>query len=337
MTDKSFDDEIAALLAFDALAPGELAPGEEEDPGLPGLELPPGLADAAALLAEPTVTGPPPALRPATLARAVSGRRPGRPLDAAPLCEPSVAFDRTVADLDDLLRSLTSDEWNAPAHAEHGRVRDLVAHLGGMERLVLRWLDPEDTVPDLPDHVAATRPVVAELAGTDPGDIARQWHESARKVAAAAGGDRSRPVVFHDITVSVDQLLVMRTSELWAHAIDICRATGRPLPQLDMERMAMLCSQLMAAVPLALAYRGAIAPGQAARIVLTGPAGGAFIVPLAPRGQAVEPEVTIVTDAVDFCLVAVRRLRPDQLDAAIEGDRALGDLVLTSIDALARD
>jgi hypothetical protein len=40
---------------------------------------------------------------------------------------------------------------------------------------------------------------------------------------------------------------------------------------------------------------------------------------------------------VDFCRVAVRRLRPDQLDTAIEGDPALGDLVLESIDALARD
>ncbi|HTU73624.1 MAG TPA: maleylpyruvate isomerase family mycothiol-dependent enzyme [Trebonia sp.] len=301
MTDMSFDDEIAAVLA------------------------------------EATVTGPPPPLRAATLARARSGRRPGRPLDAAPACEPLVAFDRTVADLDDLLRSLTSDEWNAPAHAEHGRVHDLVAHLLGVDRLVLRWLDPRDSVPDLPDHVAATRPVVAELAGSDPGDIVRRWHDGARAVAAAAAGNRTRPVVFHDITITVDQLLATRTGEMWAHAIDICLATGRPLPQLDMERMAMLCSQLVAAVPLALAYRGTIAAGRAARIVLTGPAGGAFVVPLAPRDEAVEPEVTIVADAVDFCRVAVRRLRPDQLDAAIEGDRALGDLVLTSIDALARD
>ena len=43
--------------------------------------------------------------------------------------------------------------------------------------------------------------------------------------------------------VSIDRLLVMRTGELWAHAIDICQATGRPLPQLDMERMAALCAE----------------------------------------------------------------------------------------------
>lgn len=56
--------------------------------------------------------------------------------------------------------------------------------------------------------------------------------------------------------------------------------------------------------------------------------------PPAPQGQAVEPEAT---DAVDFCLLAVRWLRPSRLDAAIEGDRALGDLLPTSVDALARD
>jgi uncharacterized protein (TIGR03083 family) len=332
MTSTPFDDETAALFALDAL---QL---DEHDGTGPGArDLPPSLADAAALLAEQTVADPPPALRASTLARAVSARPPGRPVDAARPCDPAVAFDRTVADLDDLLRSLTADEWDAPAHADHGRVRDVAAHLVGVEELVLRWLDPDDMVPDLPDHVAATRAVVAGLAGTDPRDVARQWHEGARAVAAATVGDRSRMVAFHDITISIDQLLVMRTGELWGHAIDICRATGRPLPQLDMERMATLCAELMAAVPLAMAYRGTIVPGRAARFVLTGPAGGTFTVPLAPQDQPADPDVTIIADATDLCRVAIRRLRPDQLDAAIDGNHELGDLVLTSIDSLARD
>lgn len=326
------EDETAALLALDALLPGEQADAELRIGMLPA-----DLAEAAALLAEETVTGPPPELRSATLTRAASRRPPGRPIDAAQPCEPAVAFDRTVEDLNHLLGSLADAEWSAPVHAEYGRVRDLLAHLVGVERLVLRWLDPQDTVPDLPDHVAATRPVIAELADTDPQDIARQWYEGARAVAAAAARDRSRAVVFHDITLGVDQLLVTRTGELWAHAIDICQATGRPLPQLDQERMATLCVALMATVPLAMAYGGTVASGRAARFVLTGPAGGTYIVPLAPQAQAAEPDVTIVTDAVDLCRVAVRRLRPEELEAAIDGDRELGDLVLAGIGALARD
>jgi hypothetical protein len=113
-----------------------------------------------------------------------------------------------VADLDDPLRSLTTDEWDAPAHSDHGRVRDVGAHLVGVEELVLRWLDPDETVPYLPDHIA-TRSVVAGLADTDQRDVARRWHEAARQVAAAAVGDRSRMVAFLDITISVDQLVVM--------------------------------------------------------------------------------------------------------------------------------
>jgi uncharacterized protein (TIGR03083 family) len=326
------DDEIAALLALDALVPAEQADAELRIGMLPA-----DLAGAVALLAEETVTDPPPELRSATLTRAASRRLPGRPVDAAEPCDPPVAFDRTVEDLNHLLHSLTDTEWNAPAHAEHGRVRDVLAHLVGVERVVLRWLDPEDTVPDLPDHVAATRPVIAELADTDPHDIARQWYEGARAVAAAAAGDRSRAVVFHDITISVDQLLMSRAGELWGHAIDICQATGRPLPQLDTERIATLSTELMAAVPLALAYGGTTAPGRAARFVLTGPAGGTFTVPLAPLEQAAEPDVTILTDAASLCRLAVRRLRPEQLDAVIDGDRELGDLVLAGIGALARD
>lgn len=332
MNENSSEDETAALLALDALLLGEQADAELRIGMLPA-----DLAEAVALLAEDTITDPPPELRSDTLIRAASRRPPGRPVDAAQPCEPAVAFDRTVEDLNHLLGSLTDAEWSAPAHGEHGRVRDLLAHLVGVERLVLRWLDPQDTVPELPDHVAATRPVIAELADTDPQDIARQWYEAARAVAAAAAIDRSRAVVFHDIIVSVDQLLMMRTGELWAHAIDICQAVGRPLPELDLERMATLCTELMAAVPLAMAYRGTAVPGRAARFVLTGPAGGTYTVPLAPQVQAAEPDVTIVTDATGLCRVAVRRLRPDELEAAIDGDRELGDLVLAGIGALARD
>jgi uncharacterized protein (TIGR03083 family) len=326
-----FDDEFA-LLAIDALQPDEQADAEVRADLLP-----PTLADVAALLAEGSVTDPPSGLRSGTLTRAMSRRRPGRPRDAVQPCDPATGFDRTVIDVHQLLSSLTDADWTAAAHAKHGRVRDLVAHLLGIERLVLRWLDPDDAVPDLPDHIAATRPVIAELADADPREIARQWYDTARATSVAAAGDRRRLVAFHDITVTLDQLLVLRTAELWAHAIDICRATGRPLPQLDPERMATLSAEVIGAVPLAMAYRGSAVPGRAARFVLTGPAGGTYTVPLAPQTQAAEPDVTIVTDPVGLCQVAVHRLRPDLLDTAVDGDRELGSLVLAGIGALARD
>jgi hypothetical protein len=135
----------------------------------------------------------------------------------------------------------------------------------------------------------------------------------------------------------VPGFLIIRTFELWAHAMDISAATGRPLLRLDPERMATLSNRLMGAVPMALAYRDIAQPGRSIRFVLTGAAGGCYTVALNPGEQPGTPDATIVTDTVDLCRIAARRLRPDELDAMVEGDRGLADLVLAGLDSLARD
>jgi uncharacterized protein (TIGR03083 family) len=338
MSEKNDVDELAALLALDALPADEQADAELRHGTFPG-----GLAPVMAALAEPAATRPPAELRAATLERALSRRVPGRPNGAVAPCTPTEAFDRTVEDFRDLLAGLSDAEWQAGAHEEHGTVRVLVAHLVGVERLCLAWLDPGAPPPVDPtvDHVTATRPVVDELVDASAETIAVRWYEAARAVAAmAASGDRQRPVAFHDLSSSVDGLLVTRTFELWAHGMDIALAAGRPLPELDDERMALMSSRLMAALPFALAYRGVPAPGRAARFVLTGPAGGSYTVPLDVRREpsaGAAPDVTIVTDPVRLCRVAARRLPSTDLDATIEGDRELAVLVLAAADAFARD
>jgi uncharacterized protein (TIGR03083 family) len=327
------DDELTVLLALDALEPDEQA-----DVELRLGTFPPGLAEASAGLAELVAAEPPPDLRAATLFRATDRRPAGKPVAGVAPCEPAEAFDRTIADLHRLLESLSDSEWNAPAHPEHGRVRDLVAHLVGVERLSLRWLVSDEPVPLLPDHVAATRPVVAELASTEPRQLAREWHDAVCAVsAAAADGDPKRCVAFHDLTLSIPGFLVMRTFELWAHALDIAAAIGRPPLPLDPERMTLMSSQLMAIVPNALAYRGGGLPGRTARFVLTGPAGGCYTVPLQPGEDPAEPDFLLVADVVDLCRLAARRLRPAELAVTVEGDRPLAELVLAGLDAFARD
>ena len=328
-----FDDELATLLALDALEPDEQADAEL----LMGT-FPIGLSEATAALAEGSAVPPPAELRASVLAAALDRRAAGRPTDGAVPCDPGEGFERTIADVFDLLESLTEDEWNAPAHPEHGRVRDLIAHLIGVERLSLRWLDPDDDLPVVLDHVAATRPAVAEHTATDPAVVGALWHDAALAVAAAAAvGDPARTVHFHDIETTVPGFLTTRTFELWAHAMDIAAATGRPLLRLDSERMATLSSRLMGAVSGALAYRNNALPGRSIRFVLTGPAGGSYTVALNPGEAPGEPDATIVTDPVDLCRIAARRLRPDELTATVEGDRQLADLVLAGLDSFARD
>jgi hypothetical protein len=194
--------------------------------------------------------------------------------------------------------------------------------------------------------VASTRDVVAALAGEQPAEVLRQWHEAALAMLSAASSyDGDRAVVFHDLVLSVAGLLTTRTFELWAHGMDIALATGRPLPMLDEARMLLMSSRLMAALPRALAYRGVPPLPRTARFVLTGAAGGCYDVPLDPRADPAvsavpadgDADVTIVADVVDLCRVAAARLSPGDLRRDVTGDEPLADLVLSHVAAFARD
>jgi uncharacterized protein (TIGR03083 family) len=331
-----YDDELAALLALDALEPDDEADAELS----PGT-WPMSMADATLPLAETVSEEPPEDLRAQVLEAAFARRRPGGPTPSPQAVTPPEAFALTIDDFHRLLRSLSDAEAELTAHEEHGRVRDLVAHLLGIERLIARWLDPDAVVAPLPDHVAATRDTVAAMADAPFTDVVGQWHEAALAVLdAARGDDGTRRMPFHDLEVSIDGMLTMRTFELWAHGMDIALVTGRPLPELEPARLKLMSSRLMEALPGALAYRGASVGDRTVRFVLTGPAGGCYDVAFATEpvtGGAADPEVTIVADVTDLCRVAAARLSPDDLRRTVEGDPALAELVLANIDAFARD
>jgi hypothetical protein len=99
--------------------------------------------------------------------------------------------------------------------------------------------------------------------------------------------------------------------------------------------MALLSSRLMRVAGLAVAFRGFELPGGAARFVLTGAGGGTYDVELGPGGD--ETRTTIVADVVDLCRLAAHRLPLDDLDVAVDGDLAVAELLLTNVDAFARD
>ncbi len=81
-------------------------------------------------------------------------------------------------------------------------------------------------------------------------------------------------------------------------------------------------------LPLALAFAGT-ADCATARVVLTGPGGGAWNQALGPDAAGV-PTVTLVADVHDFCRLVSHRLSPDQLDVDIRGDIELGRAVFAA-------
>ena len=293
--------------------------------------------DDVALVAELAAADPPAALRAETLAAAMADRPAGTSIAAAEPCTPLEAYRRGADDLHALLATLRPEEWDRAAHPEYGPVRSIVAHLVGIEQLALVWVGG-GVDPHAGNHVDSTRALVDELAAVDPAVVVARWRASTRELEAACHAvDPATPIVAHDIPTDVDGLLVLRTFELWAHAHDIAVATGRTPPELDPARLALMSTRLMAALPFALALRGTTRTARTARLVLTGPAGGTYDVPLDPGDATGDPDVTIVVSATDICLVAARRLAPAAAPVAVEGDAELADVVLAATDAFARD
>jgi uncharacterized protein (TIGR03083 family) len=219
-------------------------------------------------------------------------------------------------------------------------VRDLVAHLVGVERYVLGQLGagPRFDAPTRDDHYPVSGAAAADLADVDTSALAAAWwRETMRSIAACTRAGPEHPIVFHHLPGTVRGLLVVRTFELWTHDEDIRRATGRPPNQLDDVRLTLMSGELMDLLSRGMAMVGTARPGRTARIELTGPGAGTFVVALAPDEVPGAPDIEVRTEAVELCRLVANRLAPRDLAVEVSGDRALLEPILVGAGAFALD
>jgi uncharacterized protein (TIGR03083 family) len=224
-------------------------------------------------------------------------------------------------------------------------VQGLVGHLLAVERLLAARLGRGDVPPRADaDHITMSLDVVAAQDDRDPAATLHEWRAATRLVLdalASAPPDMRERVPFHGIDYRWSTLLVARTLEVWTHADDIRRAIGEPLQAPDAERLTLMTDLAVRTLPLRLATTGA--HSGTARIVLTGPGGGAWTQPLGlgapssadPVLDDTAPDVRLVADAVAFCRLSAGRIEADDLDATVTGDPTLAAAILASAAAFA--
>jgi uncharacterized protein (TIGR03083 family) len=286
----------------------------------------------------------PPGLRDRVLAAAATRVRPAMHPAWSTVSgdglSPFDAFVRTAAGLASMLETLDVDEWRTPTGVEGASVRGLIAHLVGVERYILGQLGHGTTfsAPRREDHFPMSREAAADIADIDGTRTAQVWwDEVTRLIAVCCELDPATEVGYHHLNGTLRGLLVVRTFELWTHDDDIRRAVNRPPNVLDAERLALMSSDLVNVLHFGMALSGTTQPGRTARIALTGPGGGDYVIALAPGEIAGLPEITISTSALDFCRLASNRLTPDLLHMDVEGDRSLLEPILVGAGAFACD
>lgn len=316
ITPETFDDLLGAY-ALDAVDADEARAMEEFLAVHPEHEREVERLRAAAAWYGATESEPPPPQLRAAILHCAETRLAG-----------AVAHDAAAEALHQAVaRAIDADR--ASARTVNGLdVRELVVHLVAMESMVCGWAG-RSTEPDLHgrDIAGRTREACAAFAGMPLADVVARWDAAARALrgAAEAAVARGEQLPWFGGAWSPSDVLTARAFETWTHAGDIAEATGRARPGLSAAAFGAMAELSMQMLPACLDVRGTTRSSATARLILDGPGGGDWIVPLTPDGPtAAAPSVVLATGVVDWCLRVGDRLAPGELRVDIDGDVELG-------------
>jgi uncharacterized protein (TIGR03083 family) len=240
---------------------------------------------------------------------------------AAPSDTPGLlaAYDQSMRALVDLGSTLREEEWDLPTDCPGWSVKDVVAHVAGLEGWLAGDDVPQVEVPQRPHvtndvdrfierFVEARRgrsgaEVVEELAGILTRRQAQLYGEVQELDTVIVGAFGPAPA---------EQVLGTRILDVWTHEQDVRHAIGRP-GNLDTAAAAVAVHRFELGLPRAVARTAAIEPGQAVVLDLSGPLMGRMGVRVEegedgrPHGVAlfsgessdVEVETTTITLSTD--------------------------------------
>jgi uncharacterized protein (TIGR03083 family) len=294
------------------------------------------LARALAALGELSAEQPPASVR-RDLVRAIESR----PRKSVEPMEPADLYVEAVSALSELLATLTDRDWHRVAAPYSWTVQGLVGHLAAIEEYTARQMGLTALPPCAADdvamrnHLAIGADNIEEALAGPPESTAQWWLSSTDPIvnhARSADFEPTRPTPMHGWPFDCSTALVARAFEIWAHSEDICRATDRPVVDVDARVWRTMSQASVSSLPLLLAFDGgpALTP---TRIVLTGRGGATFDI-----GDSVgldDERTLLVADVGDYCRVVARRVDPDSLAGERTGDVALIDALLRAAQLIA--
>jgi len=338
-------EQKLAALALDALD------AEERDDVETRLGTDPAAAAEAARLQEAAAwLGSLAAATPATDLRgrvvdAAQTRRPagaGVDPDPAVHINPVEIFRQGVTASIAEIERLAPADWSAPLLKREWNVQQMVGHLLGAARYLDGALGRDDAISDLPlaGHVEFTQPWIDAQHDRRPAETTLAFTEAFSGLAEHAARldpeALTAPTQYYGFEVLRATALTAASFELWAHVDDIRRAVGHEPLVLSADELSVMCRLAGGILPFTMGYVGTPHPDRTARLVLTGPGGGTFVVAtgtdVPPPG---EEDALVVTDALGFCRVAGRHLDVDEIDFEVEGDVVLARDMLASARVLA--
>lgn len=228
------------------------------------------------------------------------------------------------AELNRLLAGLRVQDWQQPVPDCPGwTVADVVLHLTQTDELVVagaegRFAD-SGSVGDVDAFVGG---MVARERGASPEELYRRWQAAATAmVDLLAGCDPRRRIPWVVNPLPARTMATTRLSEAWIHTHDIAGTVGVSLEPGD--RLWHIARLAWRTIDYAFSRAGLPPPAGPVAARLVAPDGSAWdFEPDAP------PATAITGPALDFCLIAARRLDPSKSKVEAQGPDAPNVLTL---------
>lgn len=236
-------------------------------------------------------------------------------------------------ELSGLLEPLDERDWQRPSRCDGWTVADVVLHLAQTNEMAIGSVQGRlaEVLADLTGGIGPASSVddgaalmVARERGGSAADLRDRWQRSADTLRRALlESDPHQRVEWVAGQLSARTLATTRLAETWIHTGDVADALDVDLVPSD--RLRHIARLAWRTLPYAFAQDGRELSGPVA-FDLKGPSGSGWrFVPVDP------PATTIRGDGVELCLVAARRLQPDETSLVADGadGPAVLDLVRT--------
>lgn len=228
---------------------------------------------------------------------------------------------------------LDGARWQTQSLCPDWTARDVVAHLGMMERVMTGWLPgggdevpPLDRVGPYQDQVAA----MGEAAFADR--ITEIFADRRADLGRLTAADLDRPSWTPIGQKTYGQFLEMRIFDFWVHERDITTPLGWRTDDTG-PRAEIALGQVTGSIGYIVGKKVGLPDGKSIVFHLTGPIKRDIAVVVDGRAKQVErvgePDVELTTDTVTFVQLAAGRIDPQaQIDAGKvtwTGDAELGE------------
>ncbi len=241
--------------------------------------------------------------------------------------------------IESLSARMDGQQWTTQSLCPDWSARDVVAHLGMMERVMTGWLP--GSAAEIPpfDRVASYDEQVSALDDKAfAGRVAEIFADRRADLAALQAADLSRPCWTPVGEKTYGRFLAIRVFDFWVHERDITTPLGLPTDDSG-PRAEIALAEVEGSLGYIVGKKIGLPDGTSIVFHLTGPIERDLAVQVDGRAKLVDqianPDVELTTDMLTFMQLACGRIDPQaQIDAGKitwTGNQELGDRAARSL------